>query len=138
MDGFSGYNQIHIKPEDQQKTTFICPWGTFACWNIPFILKNIGATFEHAMTFSFHYLKHIFEAYLDDIANHSRKRVDQSKHLRLFFEICCYYRIWLNPHKCIFCVRSGRLFGFIVSKTRIMVDPLKVEAILRLPSPCTI
>ena len=30
MDGFSGYNQIQIKPEDQHKTTFICPWGTFA------------------------------------------------------------------------------------------------------------
>jgi hypothetical protein len=30
MDGFSGYNQIQIKPEDQHKMTFICPWGTFA------------------------------------------------------------------------------------------------------------
>ena len=30
MDGFFGYNQINILPEDQSKTTFICPWGTFA------------------------------------------------------------------------------------------------------------
>ena len=36
MDGFSGYNQIQIKSEDQHKTTFICPWGTF-CYN--FIIK---------------------------------------------------------------------------------------------------
>jgi hypothetical protein len=40
MDGFSGYNQIQIKPKDQHKTTFICPWGTFAYRKIPFGLKN--------------------------------------------------------------------------------------------------
>jgi hypothetical protein len=60
MDGFLGYNQIQIKPEDQHKTTFICPWGNFAYWKMPFDLKNIGATFQRAMTFAFHDLKHIF------------------------------------------------------------------------------
>jgi hypothetical protein len=29
MDSFFGYNQIYIKPEDQHKTKFMCPWGTF-------------------------------------------------------------------------------------------------------------
>jgi hypothetical protein len=69
MDGFSGYNQIQIKPEDQHKTTFICPWGTFAYRKMPFGLKNAGATFQWAMSFSFHDLKHIVEAYLDDLAS---------------------------------------------------------------------
>jgi hypothetical protein len=45
------------------------------------------------MTFVFHDLKHIVEAYLDDLAAHSRKRVDHVIHLRLVFERCCYYRI---------------------------------------------
>ena len=45
MDGFSGYNQIQIKPEDQHKTTFICPWGTSTYKKIPFGLKKVGATF---------------------------------------------------------------------------------------------
>ena len=45
MDGFFGYNQIQIKPEDQHKTTFIFPWGTFAYRKMPFELKNVGATF---------------------------------------------------------------------------------------------
>jgi hypothetical protein len=45
MDGFSGYNHIHIKLEDQNKTMFICPWGTFTYRKIPFGLKNVGATF---------------------------------------------------------------------------------------------
>jgi hypothetical protein len=55
---------------------------------MPFGLKNVGATFQRAMTFAFHDLKHIFEAYLDDIVAHSRKRVDHPKHLRLVFERC--------------------------------------------------
>jgi hypothetical protein len=105
---------------------------------MPFVLKNARATFQHAMTFAFHDLKHIVEAFLDYLTAHSCKRLDHVIHLRLVFERCRYYRIWLNPHKCIFCVKSGRLLGFLVSKTGIMVDPLKVEAILQLPPPCTI
>jgi hypothetical protein len=46
MDGFSGYNQIEITTEDQHKTTFIYPWGTFAYRKLPFGLKNVGATFQ--------------------------------------------------------------------------------------------
>ena len=46
MDGFFGYNQIQIKPEDQHKTTFICPWLTFAFKKIPFGLKNAGLPFS--------------------------------------------------------------------------------------------
>jgi hypothetical protein len=69
MNSFSGYNQIQIKPEDQHKMTFICPWGTFAYRKMPFGLKNVGATFQRAMSFSFHDLKHIVEAYLDDLAS---------------------------------------------------------------------
>ena len=56
-------------------------------------------------------------------------------HLRLVFEICWHYSVRLNPHKCIFCVNSGRLLGFIVSKEGVRVDPLKVEEILQLSPP---
>jgi hypothetical protein len=45
IDDFSGYNQIQIKPKDQHKMTFICPWGTFVYRKMPFGLKNAGATF---------------------------------------------------------------------------------------------
>jgi hypothetical protein len=97
---------------------------------MPFFLKNAGPTFQHAMTFTFHDLKNIVEAYLDDLASHSRNRADHVTHLRLVFERCRYYRIRLNPQECIFCIKSSHLLGFLVSETGIMVDPLKVEAIL--------
>ena len=61
MDGFSGYNQIQIKLEDQHKTAFICPWGTFAYKKMPFGLKNAGAIFQRAMNFAFHDIKAIVE-----------------------------------------------------------------------------
>jgi hypothetical protein len=65
-------------------------------------------------------------------------RQDHPTHLRAIFLRCRYYRIRLNPHKCVFCVESGRLLGFIVSTHGIRVDPLKVEAILNLPPPSTL
>jgi hypothetical protein len=46
MDDFQGYNQIQIKPEDQHKMPFICPWGTFMYRKMPFGLKNVGANFQ--------------------------------------------------------------------------------------------
>jgi hypothetical protein len=130
MDAFSGYNQIQIKPEDQQKTAFICQWGTFSYHKMPFGLKNVGSTFQWAMSFSFHDIKHIVKAYLDDLASCSPKRAYQPTHLQLIFERCRNFRIRLNSNKCSVCVMSGHLLGFIVSTTWIMVDPLKVEAIV--------
>ena len=46
MDGFSGYNQIQIKLEDQHKNDFIYPWDTFMYKKMPFGLKNAGETFQ--------------------------------------------------------------------------------------------
>ncbi|RDX96662.1 Retrovirus-related Pol polyprotein from transposon 17.6, partial [Mucuna pruriens] len=50
LDGFSGYMQIHIAPEDQQKTTFTCPFGTFVYTRMPFGLCNVPSTFKCCMT----------------------------------------------------------------------------------------
>jgi hypothetical protein len=61
MDGFSGYNQIGILLVDQHKTNFIFPWGTFIYRKLPFGLKNASATFQRAMFYSFHDIKHIAE-----------------------------------------------------------------------------
>ena len=120
------------------KKTFICPWGTFAYKKMPFGLKNARATFQRAMNFAFHNIKSIVEAYLDDSPAHSSKRIDHPYHLRFIFERCRYYKIHLNPHKCVFYVESGRLLGFIVSNKGIHVDPLKVEPIINLPPPHSI
>jgi hypothetical protein len=102
MDGFSSYNQINILPADQHKTAFICPWGTFVYHKLPFGLKNAGVTFQCAMSYDFHDIKHIVQPYLDDLLTHSMHRQYHLTHLRANFLRCRYYRIHLNPHKCGF------------------------------------
>ena len=53
LDGFSGYNQILFQLEDQAKTTFTTPWGTFMYVKMPFGLMNAGETFQRAMDIDF-------------------------------------------------------------------------------------
>jgi hypothetical protein len=82
MDGFSEYNQINIILAYQHKTAFICTWGTFAYWKLPFGLKNVDTTFQCAMSYAIHDIKHIVQPYLDDLPAHSILRVDHPTHLR--------------------------------------------------------
>jgi hypothetical protein len=90
------------------------------------------------MYYAFHDIKNILQPYIDNLPTHSMCRQDHLTHLRAIFLHCCYYRMCLNPHKCVFCVESRHLLGFILSMHGIRVDPLKVEAILNLPPPSTL
>jgi hypothetical protein len=133
MDDFSGYNQIQIHPANQYKTAFTTPWGTFAYRVMPFGLKNASATFQWAMTYIFHDLAHIILAYLDDLTARSKKHTQHLDDLRIIFQWCRQYNIRLNPLKCFFCITTGSLLSFIVSKSGITMDPLKVQAITDIP-----
>ena len=85
MDGFSGYNQIQIRKEDHYKNAFTIPWGTFAYRVMPFGLKNIGATFQRAMTHCFHDIIHIMLVYLDNLIARSQKQAQHIDNLRQVF-----------------------------------------------------
>jgi len=67
LDGFSGYNQIKIAPQDQDKTTFTSPWRTFAYRVLPFGLCNAPATFQRAVIGIFSdMLNDSLEIFMDD------------------------------------------------------------------------
>ena len=71
LDGYSEYNQIQIALEDQDKTTFTCPWGTFAYRVLPFCLCNAPATFQRAVLGIFSDLIHYcVEIYMDDFTTY--------------------------------------------------------------------
>ena len=68
MDGFSGYNQILMAPEDMEKTSFINKWGTYCYRVMSFGLKNEGATYQRAAITLFHDMMHRdVEVYVDDM-----------------------------------------------------------------------
>jgi hypothetical protein len=107
LDGFLGYNQVLLKREDQLKTSFATPWGTFVYLRMLFGLMNVGATFQREMDFSFRDLiQKIIEIYQDDLTVISKDRKDHLSHLRIVFERCRKYGISLNPKKSIFVIRN--------------------------------
>ncbi|GJS01762.1 reverse transcriptase domain-containing protein [Tanacetum coccineum] len=69
LDGFSGYFQIPIDPLDQEKTTFTCPYGTFAYRRMPFGLCNAPGTFQRCMVAIFHdMIEKTMEVFMDDFS----------------------------------------------------------------------
>jgi hypothetical protein len=136
IDGFSGYNQIAVHPDDREKTTFTTPWGTFMYEKMPFGLMNAGATFKRAMHIAFVREKDRFVLiYLDDITVFSHSHEDHLQHLRKTFLKCRKYGISLNPKKSLFALREGRLLGHIVSADGVKIDPARIEAIQKLSLP---
>ena len=67
LDDYFGYNQIAIAHEDREKTTFTCPFGTFAYHRMPFGLCNVPGTFQKCMlSIFFDFIEKIIEVFMDD------------------------------------------------------------------------
>ncbi|KAL4383311.1 hypothetical protein GQ457_15G017580 [Hibiscus cannabinus] len=135
MDGFSGYNQIKMCPDDMSKTTFMTLWGMFCYKVMPFGLKNAGATYQRAMVALFHdmMMHKEIEVYVDDMIAKSRTENEYIKNQEKQFQRLREFHLKLNPTKCTFGVTSRKLLGFIVSKKGIEIDPNKVHSFQELP-----
>ena len=130
LDAYSGYNQIRMHPEDQEKTSFITRYGTY-CYNVmPFGLKNAGATYQRLVNEMFkEHIGKTMEVYIDDMVVKSLETEDHLKHLQETFDVLRRYNMKLNPEKCAFGVRSGKFLGFMVSNRGIEINPDKIKAI---------
>eukprot|EP00253_Pinus_taeda_P013134 PITA_13134 len=108
LDGFSGYNQVLVHPDDQLKTTFRTKWGTYAYQKMPFGLINAGATFQRAMDTDFRgFINRTVVIYLDDITVFSKERSNHLHDLNQIFQRCKRYGISLNPKKSFFALDQG-------------------------------
>ncbi|CAL2276885.1 unnamed protein product [Prunus armeniaca] len=114
LGGYSGYNQIAIAPEDQEKTTFTCPFGTFAYRRMPFGLCNAPATFQRCMMSIFF---DMVERFIEVLAR------------------CEQTNLVLNWEKRHFMVNQGIVLGHIISSKGIEVGKAKIDLIASMPSP---
>ncbi|KAJ4717036.1 DNA-directed DNA polymerase [Melia azedarach] len=136
LDGYSGYNQIEIAPEDQEKTTFTCPFGTFAYRRMPFGLCNAPATFQRCMLSIFSdMVERFLEVFMDDFSVFGDSFDDCLSKLQKVLIRCKEKNLVLNWEKCHFMVTHGIVLGHIVSSKGIEVDRAKIELIANLPIP---
>ncbi|GJX02980.1 reverse transcriptase domain-containing protein [Tanacetum coccineum] len=139
LDGFSGYFQIPIDPLDQEKTTFTCPYGTFAYRCMPFGLCNAPGTFQRCMVAIFHdMIKKTMEVFMDDFSIFGDSFSSCLSHLNKMLQRCEDTNLVLNWEKCHFMVKEGIVLGHKISKTKIEVDKAKVDVIAKLPHPTTV
>jgi hypothetical protein len=131
LDCFSGYHQIWFQEEDQEKMSFIMPFGTYYYLRMPEGLKNAGPTFcwmtkvilkEQLETSVF--------SYVDDIVVASRKKKTQLQDFAKTFATMRKAQLKLNPEKCVFGVSRGKVLGCLVSVKGMEANPDKIKAIV--------
>src|SRR3954468_22040227 len=116
LDGYSGYNQITVNPEDQEKTAFSCPFGIFAYMRMPFGLCNAPATFQRCMQAIFSdFIEKSIEVFMDDFSVYGSSFDLCLKNLDEVMERCIETNLVLNWEKCTFMVTDGIALGHKVS-----------------------
>nr|GEV15052.1 DNA-directed DNA polymerase [Tanacetum cinerariifolium] len=139
LDGFSGYFQILIDPQDQEKTTFTCPYGTFAYRRIPFGLCNALGTFQRCMIAIFHdMIEKTMEVIMDDFSVFGDSFSSCLSNLDKILKRCEDTNLVLNWEKCHLMCKEGIVLGHKISKSEIEADRAKVDVIAKLPHPTTV
>ena len=139
LDGYSGYLKIEIVVEDPEKTTFTCPFDTYAYRRMPFGLCNAPDTFQRYMLSIFSDLvERIMEVYMDDITVYGGSFEECVINLEIVLHRCIEKNLVLNCEKCHFMVSQGIVLGHIISEKGIEVDKAKIDLISKLPSPTNI
>jgi hypothetical protein len=136
LDCYSGYHQIWMKKEDEPKTSFITPSGTYCYLWMHERLKNARGCFSKmtAKVLSSQIGRNVL-TYVDGIIVKSTK---QEHHVADLQETFANFRkagLKLNPKNCVFRVKKGKFLGCLVSTKGIEANPSKIEAILWMEPP---
>jgi hypothetical protein len=103
LDAYSGYNQIKLKKEDEEKIAFITPYGVFCYQVMPFGLKNAGATYQRMMQNCLgSQIGRNIQVYIDDVVITTRKEESLISDLAETFDNLNRYKLKLNPTKMLY------------------------------------
>ncbi|GKC81382.1 reverse transcriptase domain-containing protein, partial [Tanacetum coccineum] len=128
-----------ISDSPWEKTTFTCPYGTFAYRRMPFGLCNAPGTFQRCMMAIFHdMIEKTMEVFMDDFSVFRDSFSSCLSHLDIMLKQCEYTNLVLNWEKCHFMVKEGIVLGHKISKSGIKVDRAKVDVIAKLPPLTTV
>jgi hypothetical protein len=133
LDCYLGYHQIWMKKEDEPKTSFITPSGTYCYLRMPEGLKNVEGSFSRMTTkvLSPQIGRNVL-TYVDDIIVKSTKQENHIADLQETFANFRKVGLKLNLEKYVFGVKKGKLLGCLVSTKGIEANPNKIESILRM------
>jgi hypothetical protein len=115
LDAYSGYHQICLAIDDEEKTAFITPFRIFCYTKMAFGLKNGGVIYQKCVHIILeNQIGRNIEAYINDIVVKSEKCGDLLNDLKETFVNLHKYKMILNPKKCGFRVSSGKFLGYMV------------------------
>ena len=136
IDLRSGYHQILMKADDMQKTTFRSRYGHYEYVVMPFGVTNAPAVFMDYMNRIFRpFLDKFVVVFIDDILIYSRTHEEHAEHLRLVLSVLKDKQLYVKLSKCEFWMNEVQFLGHVISAQGIVVDPAKVEAVVKWKSP---
>ena len=136
LDLASGYWQIKVRPEDQEKTAFTTKFGIYEFKVMPFGLCNAPATFQRTMDYVLGDIKGKFVmVYLDDVIIYSKTFEDHMIHLKEVLKRIEDAQLRLKAEKYYFAASKLQFLGHVVGKNGIEPDPEKVDKIVNYSSP---
>ncbi|GKB55478.1 reverse transcriptase domain-containing protein [Tanacetum coccineum] len=125
--------------DTKEKTTFTCPYGTFAYRRMPFGLCNAPGTFQRCMMAIFHdMIEKTMEVFMDDFLVFGNSFSTCLSNLEKMLKRCEDTNLALNWEKSHFMVKEGIVLGHKISKKGIEVDKAKIDVIAKLPHPTTV
>ena len=131
-----GYHQVYIREQDVPKTTFWTCFGHYKFLVMHFGLTNAPTLFMMLMNIVLRpYLEKFVVVLLDDILVYNKTCKEHSQHLRSVFELLHQHLLFAKESKCVFFAKEIQYLGNIIFAKEMQMDPKKVDAILKWPTP---
>jgi hypothetical protein len=135
LDYFSGYHQIWLRKEDEEKTSFITPFSTFCNLKMPEGLCNAGPTFCRMTKAALKdQVGRNILSYIDDIVVANKKETYITDLVETFTNMH-EARLKLNPEKCIFGITKAKVLDCLVLTKGIKANPDKIRALIQMQPP---